>query len=89
MQPWSGVKGSPKTATSATPAESARQAAGFDEFTRRLLRLLRDSRAARRRLAGREVVLGVHRSDYMLDAPSGGFLQVGCGLNASHRHVIT
>lgn len=23
-----------------------------------------------------EVVLGVHRSDYMLDAPSGGFLQV-------------
>ncbi|KIY94777.1 glutathione synthase [Monoraphidium neglectum] len=63
--------------------QTLEQAAGFDEFTRRLLRLLRDSRAARRRLAGREVVLGVHRSDYMLDAPSGGFLQVELNTIAS------
>ncbi len=53
-------------------------AAQHDAFTARLLALLDSSRAARAavRSAGREVVLGVHRSDYMLDAPSGKFLQV-------------
>jgi hypothetical protein len=61
-----------------SPAPPPRpQAAAFDDFTARLLKLLRDSRPARQRWVGREVVLGVHRSDYMLDAPSGGFLQVG------------
>jgi hypothetical protein len=53
-------------------------AAAQDSFTARLLRLLADSAPGRAQLAagGRQVVLGVHRSDYMLDAPSGGFLQV-------------
>jgi glutathione synthase len=52
-----------------------------DEFTGRLLQLLNDSRPARDAAAAageKEVVLGVHRSDYMLDAPSGSFLQVSC-----------
>ncbi|GBF95516.1 glutathione synthetase [Raphidocelis subcapitata] len=78
------------------------QAAAFDDFTARLLSLLRDSRPARRAAAaaGREVVLGIHRSDYMLDGPSGGFLQVELNTIASsfaclstltgrmHRHLI-
>jgi len=51
-------------------------AAAHDEFTGRLLALLVSSREQRARWADRAVVLGVHRSDYMLDAPSGGFLQV-------------
>ena len=38
--------------------------------------MLASTRAARQALAGGELVLGVNRSDYMLDAPSGGFLQV-------------
>lgn len=66
-------------------------AAQHDAFTARLLALLDSSRAARVavRGAGREVVLGVHRSDYMLDAPSGKFLQVraqsGAGAGAGCR----
>ncbi len=52
------------------------QAARFDEFTGRLLSLLKASRQARQALGERNISLGVHRSDYMLDAPSGGFLQV-------------
>lgn len=50
-----------------------------DDFTGRLLQLLQDSKPARAAAAAagaKEVVLGVHRSDFMLDAPSGGFLQV-------------
>jgi glutathione synthase len=50
-----------------------------DAFTGRLLQLLQHStpaRAAAAAAGAKEVVLGVHRSDYMLDAPSGGFLQV-------------
>lgn len=60
-------------------------AAQHDAFTARLLALLDSSRAARVavRGAGREVVLGVHRSDYMLDAPSGKFLQVELNTIAS------
>ncbi|KAI8475146.1 MAG: glutathione synthetase [Monoraphidium minutum] len=76
------------------------QAAAHDAFTGRLLQLLRDSRTARRKLAEGEVVLGIHRSDYMLDAPSGGFLQVELNTIASsfaclstlttrmHAHVL-
>lgn len=55
------------------------KAAEQDPFTGRLLALLHDSapaRAAAAAAGAQEVVLGVHRSDYMLDAPSGGFLQV-------------
>lgn len=37
----------------------------------------RATRQARQETAGQELALGIHRSDYMLDAPSGGFLQVG------------
>lgn len=51
-----------------------------DSFTAGLLKVLRDSRAARAAMAsaGKPALsLGIHRSDYMLDAPSGGFLQVG------------
>lgn len=60
-------------------------AAAQDDFTARLLRLLVDSAPRRAELAaaGRAVVLGVHRSDYMLDAPSGGFLQVELNTIAS------
>lgn len=58
-----------------SPSHARPQAAAHDAFTARLLRLLRDSRPARSRWAGAAPVLGVHRSDYMLDAPSGGFLQ--------------
>ncbi|KXZ48946.1 hypothetical protein GPECTOR_24g236 [Gonium pectorale] len=62
-----------------------RPAAAHDAFTARLLALLAASRPARRGLAaaGREVALGVHRSDYMLDAPSGKFLQVELNTIAS------
>lgn len=51
----------------------------LDPFTARLLGILRASRARRAALAasGRpEVALGIHRTDYMLDKPSQGFLQV-------------
>jgi len=58
-------------------------AAKFDDFTARLLQLLRDSRPARAARADRELVLGIHRSDYMLDAPSGKFLQVELNTIAS------
>ncbi|MEW5313017.1 MAG: hypothetical protein WDW38_004612 [Sanguina aurantia] len=58
-------------------------AARFDEFTARLLALLRSSRAARLSRGSKDLVLGVHRSDYMLDAPSGGFLQVELNTIAS------
>ena len=51
-----------------------------DAFTGRLLSMLASTRAARQALAGGELVLGVNRSDYMLDAPSGGFLQVRAGV---------
>ncbi len=54
-----------------------------DAFIGRLLALLRDTRPVRaaQAAAGRpELSLGVHRSDYMLDAPSQGFLQVRCWL---------
>eukprot|EP00879_Flechtneria_rotunda_P024650 GHRR01026150.1.p1 GENE.GHRR01026150.1~~GHRR01026150.1.p1 ORF type:complete len:190 (+),score=57.37 GHRR01026150.1:148-717(+) len=54
-------------------------AAKQDPFTGRLLQLLQQTAAARAAAAAagvQEIVLGVHRSDYMLDAPSGGFLQV-------------
>ncbi|GFR52731.1 hypothetical protein Agub_g15268 [Astrephomene gubernaculifera] len=62
-----------------------RPAAQHDAFTARLLRVLCASRGRRAalRAAGREVVLGVHRSDYMLDQPSGTFLQVELNTIAS------
>ncbi|KAG2487617.1 hypothetical protein HYH03_013756 [Edaphochlamys debaryana] len=62
-----------------------RPAAQHDEFTARLLRVLSDTRGARAalRAAGSEVALGIHRSDYMLDAPSGKFLQVELNTIAS------
>lgn len=63
-------------------------AAQYDEFTARLLLVLRETRAARARLAAKQVALGIHRSDYMLDAPSGRFLQVAAAARdhaTSHR----
>ena len=50
-------------------------AAQFDGFTAKLLDVLVTTAAARRAL-GPGVSLGLHRSDYMLDEPSGCFLQV-------------
>ncbi len=49
----------------------------------RLLDLLRETRAAR--AATRQLALGVHRSDYMLDTPSQGFLQARGGRGARKR----
>ena len=80
--------------------ETLRGAAAHDDFTARLLGLLRDSRGARQKFAAASPVLGIHRSDYMLDAPSGGFLQVELNTIASsfaclstltgrlHRHLL-
>ncbi|GIL90454.1 hypothetical protein Vretifemale_18104 [Volvox reticuliferus] len=60
-------------------------AALYDTFTGRLLKTLQTTRSARSalRAAGKEVVLGIHRSDYMLDEPSGKFLQVELNTIAS------
>ncbi|GLC35901.1 hypothetical protein PLESTF_001238000 [Pleodorina starrii] len=62
-----------------------RPAAAHDAFTGRLLGTLAATRDARAtlRAARREVVLGIHRSDYMLDEPSGKFLQVELNTIAS------
>ncbi len=54
-------------------------AAASDAFTAALLRVLEESaeeRASARAAGVPDIMLGVHRSDYMLDEPSGGFLQV-------------
>lgn len=54
-------------------------ASQHDDFTARLLWVLRESRPQRQARSGSEIELGIHRSDYMLDQPSGRFLQVsGC-----------
>ncbi len=66
--------------------ETLALAATHDDFTGRLLGLLQSTREARGRWAGSRPVLGVHRSDYMLDAPSGGFLQVGAHSVSYPRH---
>jgi len=78
-------------------------AARSDTFTAQLLEVLRQSRPARQALAAAgtdEIALGIHRSDYMLDVPSGGFLQVelntiassfGClssRMTSLHRYVV-
>ncbi|KAG2438087.1 hypothetical protein HXX76_005696 [Chlamydomonas incerta] len=62
-----------------------RPAAAQDAFTGRLLSCLQATRPERQAMqaAGREVVLGIHRSDYMLDAPSGRYLQVELNTIAS------
>ncbi|EFJ43050.1 hypothetical protein VOLCADRAFT_76898 [Volvox carteri f. nagariensis] len=62
-----------------------RHAAQYDGFTGRLLAVLHATRSTRdeMRVAGRNVVLGIHRSDYMLDQPSGKFLQVELNTIAS------
>lgn len=57
--------------------ETLSPAARYDAFTDRLLGVLRETRAARAARGARQIALGIHRSDYMLDAPSGRFLQVG------------
>jgi glutathione synthase len=66
----------------APPCPAQHTAHSEDPFTGALLSVLRNTRPARQAMAaaGRPTLsLGVHRSDYMLDAPSGGFLQVGVG----------
>lgn len=69
-------------------------AAAHDSFTAALLRVLRETRPARAALADAgvpEISLGLHRSDYMLDAPSGRFLQVlhsfGCSYGIVKYHL--
>jgi hypothetical protein len=82
--------------------QTLQKAAQHDDFTGRLLKLMEASAPARAAAAAPdgvpEVVLGVHRSDYMLDAPTGGFLQVegGRGLvsvpggsNMGSRQLLT
>jgi len=84
--------------------ETLQAAARQDNFTQRLLDVLRSSRTRRASLAtaGRpEVCLGIHRTDYMLDTPSQGFLQVELNTIASsfgclssqvtrmHRYVLS
>lgn len=64
------------------------QAAQNDDFTARLLALMRATVAARAGRRGSEVALGVHRSDYMLDAPSGRFLQVRGSRRCWHGHEL-
>lgn len=50
-------------------------AAQYDEFTGKLLTLHNETVEARERF-GSPINLGLHRSDYMLDGPSGRLLQV-------------
>lgn len=76
-------------------------AAQHDDFTAKLLGVLTETAAARQQCKSQKVVLGIHRSDYMLDAPSGTFLQVELNTIASsfaclstltsqlHNHVLT
>ncbi|PSC71148.1 glutathione synthetase [Micractinium conductrix] len=58
-------------------------AAQEDEFTGRLLRVLRDTAAERAARRDSEGVLAVLRSDYMLHAPTNGLLQVELNTIAS------
>ena len=76
------------------------RAAQYDEFTRNLLQAWQDS-AEQRAKFGSRVVLGLHRSDYMLDDPSTSLLQVELNTIASsfgslstrvselHRYLLT
>jgi glutathione synthetase len=57
------------------------KAAQYDEFTARLLAVLTSTRIARSTTP--QISLGINRSDYMLDVPSGGFLQVELNTIAS------
>eukprot|EP00899_Mesostigma_viride_P010761 jgi/Mesvir1/19687/Mv09956-RA.1 len=52
--------------------QSLSSVAEVDEFTRRLLDILRATKG----MARKNARLGIHRSDYMLDAPTGRLLQV-------------
>lgn len=55
---------------------SLKLAAQYDEFTGKLLKLHNETIEARKRF-GSPINLGLHRSDYMIDGPSGKLLQVG------------
>ena len=61
--------------------QTLEKAAQYDEFTARLLTLLASTREARSKVP--LISLGINRSDYMLDTPSGGFLQVELNTIAS------
>ncbi|CAD7702221.1 unnamed protein product, partial [Ostreobium quekettii] len=58
-------------------------AAQYDDFTANLLELNDATMASSRQTDSSEVVVGVHRSDYMLDEPSGKLLQVELNTIAS------
>lgn len=76
------------------------QAAMFDDFMASLLGVFEDTKNARAQHAS-PIALGIHRSDYMLDAPSNSLLQVelntiaasfGCLstlVSRMHRHLIS
>lgn len=53
-------------------------AAQYDVFTGKLLTLYNETAEARAQF-GSPINLGLHRSDYMLDGPSGKLLQVSPG----------
>lgn len=52
-----------------------RPAAQHDSFTAKLLSILSESQGGSKR-SGLDIALGLHRSDYMLDEPTGTLLQV-------------
>ncbi|KAK9815717.1 hypothetical protein WJX72_008516 [[Myrmecia] bisecta] len=58
-------------------------AAEYDDFTAKLLEVYRDNLALWQSRASSELVLGIHRSDYMLDEPSSTLLQVELNTIAS------
>ena len=61
-----------------------KSAAEFDDFTANLLEIYGDVRKLQNRKE--EMVLGIHRSDYMLDQPSNRLLQARCvSYTAQHR----
>lgn len=55
--------------------DTLKLAAQYDAFTGKLLTLYNETAAARAQF-GSPINLGLHRSDYMLDGPSGKLLQV-------------
>jgi glutathione synthase len=81
-------------------ARTLAAAAKHDDFTSRLLGVWRESAELRAQF-GTSVVLGLHRSDYMLDEPSASLLQVELNTIASsfgslstrvselHRYLLT
>jgi hypothetical protein len=61
-------------------SNTLKTAAQYDSFTKSLMSVLSRTEEARSRHAS-PITLGLHRSDYMLDEPSGMLLQVLCTIH--------